>query len=343
MRCDGTEEREDIVGFRLRKSINLGGGFRINISKSGVGYSWGVPGYRITKTAKGSTRTTYSIPGTGLSYTEEHQKSGNKKGNPHQTENAPKNTKILDSGDIKKYQTAEYHELLEGIENYKKWNRISTILILTILLAGIPIFILSAIAGVFLKIYVKKNLSIPMEYTFDKESLEKYEHLKKQWISLNSSVALWQLTLSSSTNDKKHNAGAANLVSREKIKITEGCPKFFRTDMKYILVSLKNESLVLMPDKILILKGKNVGAISYENLRVHIQDYRFIEEERVPSDAEIIDHTWAKVNKDGSPDKRFKGNRKLPICRYGLIRLSSNSGMDIRICCSNNKLLQNFN
>ena len=59
------------MGFRYRKSINLGGGFRINLSKSGVGYSWGTKGYRITKTASGKTRRTYSIPGTGLSYVSE--------------------------------------------------------------------------------------------------------------------------------------------------------------------------------------------------------------------------------------------------------------------------------
>lgn len=59
------------MGFRIRKSINLGGGFRVNLSKSGVGYSWGVPGYRATKTAKGNVRKTYSVPGTGLSYVEE--------------------------------------------------------------------------------------------------------------------------------------------------------------------------------------------------------------------------------------------------------------------------------
>ncbi|HJI56226.1 MAG: DUF4236 domain-containing protein [Pseudoruminococcus massiliensis] len=29
------------MGFRYRKSINLGGGFRINLSKSGVGYKLG--------------------------------------------------------------------------------------------------------------------------------------------------------------------------------------------------------------------------------------------------------------------------------------------------------------
>ena len=59
------------MGIRFRKSINLGGGLRINISKSGVGYSWGGKGFRITKTAKGKTRRTYSVPGTGISYVKE--------------------------------------------------------------------------------------------------------------------------------------------------------------------------------------------------------------------------------------------------------------------------------
>lgn len=63
------------MGFRFRKSINLGGGFRVNLSKSGVGYSWGVKGYRVTKTAKGTTRRTVSIPGTGLSYVQETRKN----------------------------------------------------------------------------------------------------------------------------------------------------------------------------------------------------------------------------------------------------------------------------
>ena len=68
------------MGFRFRKSINLGGGFRINLSKSGVGYSWGVKGYRITKTAKGTVRKTVSIPGTGISYVQETGKNSSKRG-----------------------------------------------------------------------------------------------------------------------------------------------------------------------------------------------------------------------------------------------------------------------
>ena len=66
------------MGWRYRKSINLGG-FRINFSKSGIGYSYGCKGYRKTKMANGRTRITYSIPNTGISYVTEqtNQKSLN--------------------------------------------------------------------------------------------------------------------------------------------------------------------------------------------------------------------------------------------------------------------------
>ncbi len=55
------------MGTRFRKSINLGKYFRINFSKSGVGYSMGTKGFRISKTSNGRTRTTLSVPGTGIS------------------------------------------------------------------------------------------------------------------------------------------------------------------------------------------------------------------------------------------------------------------------------------
>lgn len=62
------------MGFRFRKSINLGKGLRINLSKSGIGASIGVPGFRVTKKAKGGTRTTVSLPGTGISYVKDKGK-----------------------------------------------------------------------------------------------------------------------------------------------------------------------------------------------------------------------------------------------------------------------------
>jgi tetratricopeptide (TPR) repeat protein len=57
------------MGFSYRKSIRLAPGVRMTFSKSGVGYSAGGRGYRVTKTASGRVTRTVGIPGTGLSHT----------------------------------------------------------------------------------------------------------------------------------------------------------------------------------------------------------------------------------------------------------------------------------
>ena len=59
------------MGLRIRKSINIGKHFKVNLSKSGVGFSAGVKGFRVTRTANGKYRKTITVPGTGISYVDE--------------------------------------------------------------------------------------------------------------------------------------------------------------------------------------------------------------------------------------------------------------------------------
>ena len=61
------------MGFRFRKSFGAGP-FRVTMSKSGIGYSVGGKGFRVTKKASGGTRTTVGIPGTGISYSTDSKK-----------------------------------------------------------------------------------------------------------------------------------------------------------------------------------------------------------------------------------------------------------------------------
>lgn len=65
------------MGFRFRKSKNIGP-FRINLSKTGVGWSVGTKGARFTKRADGKKQTTFSVSGTGISYVNVEE-SNNKK------------------------------------------------------------------------------------------------------------------------------------------------------------------------------------------------------------------------------------------------------------------------
>ena len=56
------------MGFSYRKSVKMGP-FRVTASKSGISYSAGVKGVRVTKRANGKVQTTLSAPGTGIRYT----------------------------------------------------------------------------------------------------------------------------------------------------------------------------------------------------------------------------------------------------------------------------------
>ncbi len=55
------------MGWSFRRSINLGP-FRINFSKSGISYSFGLAGFRTGVNAKGRKYSSVGIPGTGLRY-----------------------------------------------------------------------------------------------------------------------------------------------------------------------------------------------------------------------------------------------------------------------------------
>lgn len=54
------------MSFRFRKSFNLGF-VRINISGSGIGWSWGIKGLRFGRDSKGRGFRSITIPGTGFS------------------------------------------------------------------------------------------------------------------------------------------------------------------------------------------------------------------------------------------------------------------------------------
>lgn len=55
------------MGFRYRKSVNFGP-FRANLSKSGVGYSFGGRGFRVGVDSRGRSYSSIGLPGTGMSY-----------------------------------------------------------------------------------------------------------------------------------------------------------------------------------------------------------------------------------------------------------------------------------
>lgn len=60
------------MGFRMRQSIRIAPGIRLNVSAKSLGISAGVRGAHVSLNSRTGVRTTASLPGTGLSYTTTH-------------------------------------------------------------------------------------------------------------------------------------------------------------------------------------------------------------------------------------------------------------------------------
>lgn len=318
------------MGWRFRKSINLGGGFRINLSKSGIGYSWGVKGFRITQTASGQTRKTYSIPGTGISYVE------TKKNNYIQPQIQPKAEKVLTIGETTYYTSENLDEMskndiiLKKIKETHTLDKIANILCL--LVVFIPI-------GLLIKLFISAKGKIDLEYEFDSYSKEKYDSLNTIVTEMKQNKKLWRVNTSVKNADLKYSSGATNSISRVVINIKKGMPWYIKTNIDIYYIENGKKKIYLTPDRIIVLNGFKVVGCKYNNLDFNIFNSRFVEEEIVPKDATIISYTWKYVNKNGGPDRRFNDNRQLPICDYGGMSVTSTDGINFRIQCSNIKIM----
>ncbi len=331
------------MGWRYRKSINLGLGFRINLSKSGIGYSWGFPGYRTTKLANGGTRQTYSLPGTGISYVEQQGKRGNNQVNYDENSNLiTGETKIFENipiDDIKKNDP-----ILKEINKVVLLNRLANILLFLALFVVVhPAFSLAFIFGIVLKIIILTSMKIKLYYEFDDESRKMYNSLKEIWITLSQSRKIWQINSSTRVYNTKYNAGAGSNVSRNNAFVMSKLPWFIKTNLDIYGLNLKNQKMFFTPDRILVFKPfKKVFGCTYRDMFFGIASQRFVESERVYKDSEIVDYAWKFTNKDGSRDLRFNNNKRYSVCKYGRLTLKSPNGIYTIIDFSNHDLAEDI-
>ncbi len=101
--------------------------------------------------------------------------------------------------------------------------------------------------------------------------------------------------------------------------------------------------MYIYPGFILYRASKQAFAlIDSRDVSLRYVSTQFTENETVPSDSQIIGKTWAKCNKDRSPDRRFRDNYQIPVTHYGTLMFSTNDGLEVRYVCSNARPTEDF-
>lgn len=333
------------MGFYLRKSISVGP-LRFNLSKSGIGVSAGVTGLRFGVGPRGN----YVHMGRGGLYYRATLPSSSSRHSPARPPSPiepeiPSGTHApleeIESADISQIVDSSSRELLDELNRKRAKARLWPIVaIASAVILGVGISLnwpawllallaLAGAAGTYAA-HTRDALekTVVLFYDFDPDMEAAYAQLHTAASQLASCAAAWHVEASGKVHDRKYHAGASDLVRRKSTSIRKAEPPYVKTNIETIAVGVGRQTLHFFPDRVLVYDQNSVGAVGYQELRIDVGVMRFIESGSVPRDAEVVDRTWKYVNKSGGPDKRFKDNKELPICRYEEITLSSQTGLN---------------
>jgi hypothetical protein len=317
------------------------------------------------------TRTTVGLPGSGLFWTQ-YQPYASGRGSrlsdnradqitdanappaeEHAITSTDPNATIFESAPIEQLIANSTSEIAETLNiTRRRWYFTKVILITLAIILGAGIVALAGTAGSIshpvvvlaiaigcgtmfaVSLVIRHRLTTTLDYNLPDAEMGAFNKLSEAFKKLAQSKRLWRIPMQKEQRDWKRNAGASTMVERKSFALSVGNPPLIKSNLSFLCLPLGNKRLYFSPDSVLIIAGNSVAALRYDDLEIAYRTTRFIENERVTSDAQVVGHSWRYVNRDGTGDRRFRNNQQLPICLYAEIDLNSSNGLNERIHCS---------
>lgn len=337
--------------FYLRKSVRAGP-FRFNFSKSGIGISAGVTGFRIGTGPRGHYihagrgglyyRTTIPIGKPKASRVKPGPTSHVRK--PQPTSSDPDIEMIpVSSASVLEMEEAEFSELLTELNDKQGsismakalgWvgAAITIVAVLSAGAAGLVVGLICSLAayifGAWLDSYRR---CVVLMYDLEDDAANAYERMTAAFDELAACKGKWHIDAGGAVTNIhswKRNAGASHVLDKYPTKFEYSLPSVVKANVTPPAIQSGKEMLYFLPDLLLIIHGNKVGAVAYENLVMRAQLSNFIEDGTVPPDTRVLYHTWKHPNKGGGPDRRFADNYQIPVCEYESIHLTSPNGLN---------------
>lgn len=347
------------MALKFRRRQKVFPGVYLNFSSKGISTTIGVKGLSVNFNKSGTYLNT-GIPGTGLY---DRQKIGgrqksNIKNIPEQSGSTPELEKyfflpkklegeikskdaneVTSQGllDLKETLLAAYEEKREIekeiVELEKKVKNAKTIRIIS------KVLIVGFIIKWFDENYFEKSeyledlrnqlkeCKVHIDIELAQNKSEQYNTLKNAFHKLTQCQKIWDMTSAIENTDNR--SSASQSVTRDETIIGLKTIPFLNADYEAMHFENKNGSdIYVYPGFVALFDDKqNFGLVELKDLDNRYSDSQFLEQQGVPSDAQIIGKTWAKVNKNGTPDKRFKDNYEIPIVKYGELKFKSGTGV----------------
>lgn len=179
----------------------------------------------------------------------------------------------------------------------------------------------------------------------------KREQLEKSWANcknafekLTKCKKIWNLTEAETIDNVKERTIAQTGLKRTEVNYERKDIPFIKSNLDYLFLPNKNSyDIYIYPTFLIFLKENEIFRIfNLKDIKISFLTTQYIEEENVPNDTKVIDHTWRMANKDGTMDKRYTDNKEIPVVTYGQIILKTQFGLKGCFMFSNNEAVSNF-
>ncbi|HEY9260851.1 DUF4236 domain-containing protein [Chitinophaga sp.] len=352
------------MSWSYRKRIKIIPGVHLNFSKSGISTSIGIKGASLTFSNKGTYLNT-SIPGLGISnrqkisnnskpqYPSPNQGTDEEDIRPNSpSSNLADNIFSLDPQEITSQDMQGVKEAIllsrkQRIDLAHDLNDVKKTLLTTQRKLVLSYIFLYGIIKSSISQNIKNDIleqksainliaeqidksAIELDYEFDEDILNRYNNVSGSFEKLCLSDKIWDVTSAHNQNRVVTRSAASTIVIKREVRFSNKSIPDIKANFKPLYFKNANGSdLYFYPHFIIMYSSEEKFAIiGLHEIELVFSPVRFVEDGKVPNDSKIIDRTWAKVNKNGTPDKRFKDNYQIPIVNYGSIRLRTTTGLN---------------
>ncbi len=359
--------------MRFRRRVKLFPGVTLNFSNTGISTTIGVPGASVNFNNRGTFINT-GLSGTGIY--DRKRVGGKKQSNssnqsyqdleiPQQEINPNQRIELKSTENVEETTTEGLQELRdtllscyqEKIDLKREISKAKSSLKSSKILLTFSYIL---IVGFFIKWFIQnrdfkieyltdleKQLSecyVNIDIKTDKQIENAFYELLDSYKTLLSCQKIWDITSTSKIDKIVMRTAASESITRKQVKFGFGNLDIIKSKFDALhFENAKGGDLYIYPAFIAIVdSNKKFGLIDIKEVEFDFISNQFMEEEGVPSDSNVIGNTWAKVNKNGSPDKRFKDNYQIPICLYGNIEIRSSTGLNEAYCLSNHDKAEQF-
>jgi hypothetical protein len=189
-----------------------------------------------------------------------------------------------------------------------------------------------------------KLTKLAAQFEIDREQAEPYFKMRDEFAVLSECQKVWDTLSRQAVNRFVTRSAANEAVTREPVRFELSDCDVLQWEQKVPhLPNRVGGDLYVYPGFVLYRASKQAFAlIDFHEIKVQFLPERFIEDQPIPSDSQVVGQAWAKSNKDGSPDRRFHGNYQIPIVLYGEIAFTSVSGLHEEYQFSNPAFAQRF-